>query len=265
MDRRLLVIFVICAYLLGFLEMGYAQPLYRTRPSVTRSSFKQWYPQSSSESVPNVNSLPIPGATSSVSTTTPLKPPLIAQKGFIVIDPGHGGHDVGTQSISKPRYQEKSLNLITANFLKDYLQQMGYRVVMTREKDKFMSLERRAQFANEQSPNLFISVHYNSAPSAEAKGIEVYFYQSKENKSRAAQSKKLAQAVLKHSLSNTKAHSRGVKHGNFAVIRETNMPAVLIEGGFVTNEEELTNLKDPSYLKKLAWGIAKGVDEYWDK
>ena len=63
-------------------------------------------------------------------------------------------------------------------------------------------------------------------------------------------------------LHHTEAKSRGVKQANYAVIRETNMPAVLVEGGFVTNEAELQNLKDPTYLKKIAWGIVRGIDEY---
>lgn len=191
-----------------------------------------------------------------------MKPSLIIHKGFIFLDPGHGGQDIGTQSISKPRYQEKSLNLVTANFIKDYLQQLGYHIFLTRQDDVFISLDKRAQLANEQKPTIFVSIHYNSAPSSEANGIEVYFYQSAEDKSRTSKSKKLAQAILKNTIKQTKAKSRGVKHGNFAVIRETTMPAVLIEGGFMTNEDELQNLKDPGYLKKLAWGIAKGIDEY---
>ncbi len=71
--------------------------------------------------------------------------------------------------------------------------------------------------------------------------------------------------ILRETLTQTQAKSRGVKQANFAVIRETNMPAVLIEGGFVTNELELQKLKDPAYLKKLAWGIVKGIDEYLSK
>lgn len=193
-----------------------------------------------------------------------VKPPLLVQKSFVMIDPGHGGHDKGTQSISKPRYQEKSLNLVTAQFVKNYLQQLGYKVVLTREEDKFVSLDRRAQIANEQKPAIFVSIHYNSAPSAEAQGIEVFYYQSKD-KMRTAKSKKLAQTILRETLAQTKANSRGVKEGNFAVIRETKMPAVLIEGGFVTNEKEMQKLKDPLYLKKLAWGIVKGIDEYLSK
>ncbi|MBA2368825.1 MAG: N-acetylmuramoyl-L-alanine amidase [Candidatus Protochlamydia sp.] len=189
-------------------------------------------------------------------------PPLLMQKKFVVIDPGHGGHDVGTQSVSNPRYQEKSLNLVTAQFVSSYLEQLGYQVLMTRESDKFISLDKRAQIANIQKPALFVSIHYNSAPSSEAQGVEVFFYQCKEQKGRAQKSKILAQAVLKHIISQTEAKSRGVKHGNYAVIRETNMPAILIEGGFVTNDAELQKLKDPNYLKKLAWGIVKGIEEY---
>ena len=191
-----------------------------------------------------------------------LKPPLLVQKYLIVLDPGHGGHDAGTQSISKPRYQEKSLNLVTAQFTKEFLQQLGYQVVMTREDDRFISLDKRAKIANEQKPNLFVSIHYNAAPSAEAQGIEVFYYQSKDAKTRTAESKRLAQAVLKNVLSQTQAKSRGVKSGNYAVIRETTMPAILVEGGFVTNEAELQKLKDPTYLKQIAWGIVKGIDEY---
>jgi N-acetylmuramoyl-L-alanine amidase len=191
-----------------------------------------------------------------------VRPPLLVQDVLIVIDPGHGGRDVGTQSISKPRYQEKSLNLVTAQFVRGFLLQLGYQVFMTRKDDVFVSLSKRAQMANEKKPELFVSIHYNSAPSAAAQGIEVFFYQSKDNKVRTFKSKQLAQSVLKHAVAQTKAKSRGVKHGNYAVIRETTMPAVLIEGGFVTNEEELQKLKDPTYLKKIAWGIVRGIEDY---
>ncbi len=229
-------------------QEGSGYPLYQSYPSLKRknSSSQQFYPRD-------------------LTAEGIIKPPLLIQKAFILIDPGHGGSDVGTQSIFKPRYQEKSLNLLTANFLRNYLQQLGYRTAMTRQDDVFISLEERARLANEQNPTLFVSIHYNSAPSAEAQGVEVYFYQSKENKMRTTKSKQLAQVILRNVLIYTKAKSRGVKHGNFAVIRETDMPAILIEGGFMTNEGELLNLKDPAYLKRLAWGVAKGIQEYLDR
>jgi N-acetylmuramoyl-L-alanine amidase len=183
----------------------------------------------------------------------------------IVIDPGHGGEDFGTHSTSKPRYQEKSLNLTTAKLLKGFLEQLGYKVVMTRRGDTFIALEKRAEFANEIDPILFVSVHYNSAPSKEAEGIEVFYYQKDADKKRVKKSKQLADRVLAGVLAQTNAKTRGVKHGNFAVIRQTKMPAVLVEGGFLTNENEMAKIKDPAYMKKVAWGIALGIDEYLNK
>jgi len=183
-------------------------------------------------------------------------------KGMIIIDPGHGGEDLGTQSNSTPKYLEKHLNLATSQQLRIFLNQMGYATVMTRTKDVFISLDKRAQFANERKPMLFISVHYNSAPSPDADGIEVFYYKSDKNPERTRQSKVLAQGVLAKIITESKARSRGVKHGNFAVIRETTMPAILVEGGFLTNDEEMGKIKDPAYVKKLAWAMARGIDDY---
>lgn len=203
--------------------------------------------------------LPICLPTPPVVKTTP---PWKALPELIVIDAGHGGEDMGTKSLSGPKYEEKSLTLSTSLFLKTYLQQMGYQVKMTRANDRFIPLDQRALFANECKCSLFISLHYNSAPSKEADGIEIYYYKSPEDKNRSDRSRLLAEAVLKRMLSNTSAHSRGIKHGNFAVIRETKMPAILIEGGFMTNAEEMEKIKDPSYLKRLSWGVAQGIDDF---
>lgn len=191
-----------------------------------------------------------------VRTPKPIAKPLI------VIDAGHGGEDFGTKASTLPKCYEKNINLSTSQMLKNLLVQKGFQVVMTREDDTFVSLGDRAKFANQQKPVLFVSVHYNSAPSEKAAGVEVFYYNNEQDKTRSESSKKLAQAVLDHVLENTKAKSRGVKHGNLAVIRETNMPAILIEGGFLTNEAESQKLRDPSYQKSLAWGITQGIQEY---
>ncbi len=184
------------------------------------------------------------------------------QKTVILIDPGHGGEDEGTKSLSKPVYSEKSFNLITAKFLSSYLKQMGYQPVLTRTDDTFISLKGRFEGANNMKPALFVSVHYNAAPAPEANGVEVFYYRQEDNPSRTQSSKKLAQSVLAEVIAATGAKSRNVKHGDYAVIRETEMPAILIEGGFLSNEEELQKIKDPNYLKKVAWGIAQGIDKY---
>lgn len=186
-------------------------------------------------------------------------------KGLIIIDPGHGGEDFGTHSKTRPSYQEKNLNLSTAKLLNDYLRRKGYMTLLTRTKDVFIPLNERAIFANRRKPDLFVSVHYNSAPNPKAEGVEVYYYVKGSDKARAEKSKRLAKSVLDQIIYNTKAKSRGVKDGNFAVIRETTMPAILIEGGFLTSNAEMQKIKDPAYLKKLAWGIAQGIDAYMRK
>jgi N-acetylmuramoyl-L-alanine amidase len=181
---------------------------------------------------------------------------------LIVIDPGHGGEDRGTISLQKPSYQEKQLTLATAQFLQHYLQDLGYQTRMTRENDVFISPLDRAQLANQMQPHLFVSVHYNSAPSVDAHGIEIFYHLSEKDPERTKESKALAASILSQVLQNTQAKSRGVKTANFAVIRETKMPAVLIEGGFLTNADEMERIKNPIYLKQIAWGIAQGVDRY---
>lgn len=188
-----------------------------------------------------------------------------AEKIVIMIDPGHGGDDYGTHSLGTPKYHEKYLNLTTAQMVKSYLQQSGFQVILTRTDDTFISLEDRAIFANKQNPRLFVSIHYNSAPSRDADGIEVFYYRLGDDKTRIAKSKELARAILNRTVQNTDANSRGVKHGNFAVIRETTMPAVLIEGGFLTNDDEMDKIKNPGYQKKVALGIAQGIQDYLAK
>lgn len=208
--------------------------------------------------------------------TTPIQTHEIAMKDFalekrsqekitVMLDAGHGGEDFGTHSLGNPKYQEKYLNMSTTIMVKNFLQQFGYKVIMTRTDDTFISLDKRALFANEQKPRLFVSIHFNSAPSKDAEGIEVFYYRNDEMKTRTNKSKALAQAILDKTIQNTQAKSRGVKHGNYAVIRETTMPAALIEGGFLTNSSEMEKIKNAAYLKSLALGIAQGIQEYLAK
>lgn len=178
---------------------------------------------------------------------------------LIIIDAGHGGYDVGARVSS---CNEKSLALSTALMTKKYLTAMGYRVILTRSRDIFIPLQRRTTIANQTKSKLFVSVHFNSAKSKQAKGIEVFFYNSKD-KWRSGASKKLARRVLSKLIARTGAHDRGVKDGNFHVIRETKMPAILVEGGFITHDEERHKLTDVTYREKLARGIAEGIDNYF--
>lgn len=179
-------------------------------------------------------------------------------KELIVLDPGHGGFDIGATVKS---IEEKTLSLKTATLVKQYLHQKGYRVILTRSRDVFISLDRRSTIANDTKSKLFVSVHYNAFKDPQASGIEVY-YCNKGSKWRQDQSKQLATLVLNEMIAATGAKSRGVKTGNFHVIREANMPALLIEGGFITNPQEYSHLSDQKYLEKMAASIADGIEKY---
>ncbi len=180
------------------------------------------------------------------------------EKPIVVIDPGHGGKDEGARVRT---FLEKQLTLRTAYLTKKHLETLGYRVVMTRARDVFLPLGTRVVLANRRSPSLFISIHYNSAASPTAKGIEVYYYSKGQQKRRVA-SKELAGSILDQMVLETQARSRGTKQGNFQVIRDTTMPAVLVEAGFITNSEERALIGTQTYLDKLAKGIATGLDKY---
>jgi N-acetylmuramoyl-L-alanine amidase len=179
-------------------------------------------------------------------------------KPLIVIDAGHGGTDEGAKVNA---FMEKKLALTTALLTKKHLEELGYRVIMTRSRDIYLPLQRRVLIANKTKGSLFVSVHFNSSPSADAQGVEIFYFDSKEQW-RTKASKRLANCILYRVIDQTEANSRGIKQGNFHVIRETDMPAVLVEGGFITNRDERGKLRDRAYLNRLAEGIAQGIDKY---
>lgn len=201
---------------------------------------------------------------SEISVMRETKRPLPLPKAeVIIIDAGHGGKDGGAIS-KRDRYEEKEFTLETAFLTRHALHQLGYKTIMTRNQDTFIPLETRAEIANDLDADLFVSIHYNYSPNSEAEGVEVYYY--KENKtppsSRIVKSRSLGDSVLKKIISQTGAQSRGLKQANFAVIRQTKMPAILVEAGFLSNLNEREKIRDPQYKRSIAWGIAKGIDQY---
>lgn len=182
-----------------------------------------------------------------------------ASKLVVILDPGHGGKDFGTEASNT---KEKEYNLITSKLVASYLRQIGFHVSMTRDDDRFLSLAKRAAFANNLQGDIFVSIHYNSAPNPSAEGIEVFYYKDEKNPLRRENSKYLAQTILNNVIITTGAKSRGVKQGNLAVIRETTMDAVLIECGFLTNPAELAKIDKEEYRKLLAKGISLGIRDY---
>lgn len=169
----------------------------------------------------------------------------------VVIDPGHGGADLGA---ADSYVYEKHINLDVARRLERSLKEAGFKTIMTRTKDEFIALSERSSIANRARNAIFVSVHFNSSYRTAALGIETFF--------RSAESQKLAGAIQKELIKNTKATDRGVKTANFAVLRNTKHPAVLVEGGFISNKEERSAMCDPLYRQIVADSIARAVVQY---
>lgn len=174
----------------------------------------------------------------------------------IIIDAGHGGSDPGAVGNG---LREKDINLDIALRAKQQLEAAGFKVVLTRSKDEFLSLQQRSSMANSLNADLFISIHVNSATSASAQGIETYWY----DKYEAQNSQRLATLVQQEIIKQTKAKNRGVNKGNFHVIRETKMPSVLIETGFISNKQDAQKLKSATYKNQIVKGIVAAVKRYF--
>ncbi|GAB6168163.1 hypothetical protein JCM1393_06230 [Clostridium carnis] len=172
----------------------------------------------------------------------------------VYIDPGHGGKDPGA---SGNGIIEKDITLEIAQNLKGKLQAKGVQVLMSRESDVFVSLADISRGANAVNPDIFISVHINSAEPTSASGIETFYKKDID--------KELARTIQNKLISYTGANDRGPKWADFHVIRETNMPAALVECGFLTNVEEANNMKNKEYQDKLANAMADGAMIYLGK
>lgn len=142
---------------------------------------------------------------------------------------------------------------------------------MTRSTDDFIKLSERAAIANRANPDIFVSVHTNSFNKS-AHGIETYSYNANgrpnnaaiaNNPKRLLNSSMLSQGTQKSLINNTKAYSRGAKKDDFHVIRETRMPAILVEIGFVDNTRERNKLVTSNYQNKLTAGIFGGIQNYF--
>ena len=167
----------------------------------------------------------------------------------VVIDAGHGGHDRG--GIPGQRIAEKVMTLDVAQRLRNVLEASGYRVVMTRDSDVFVPLGTRVAIANSYRNAIFVCVHFNATNRMGASGIETYFY--------SRDSLPLASAVHHFVVGGAPSSNRGVRRRGFYVLRKTNIPAVLVECGFLTNPTEAAYAQTASYRQKLAEEIAAGV------
>lgn len=176
----------------------------------------------------------------------------------ITIDPGHGGNELG--AIGCLGDKEKDINLQIALKLKDKLQKAGAKVFLTRENDKFVGLNERVDLTNKNNSQVFISIHNNALPDSladkDASGTEVYYFYP--------QSRYLAKVMVNELSKEIGFKNRGSKGGSFAVIRNIEAVAVLIETGFMINPEENSKLRNSEFQNKIADGIIKGLEKYFD-
>jgi N-acetylmuramoyl-L-alanine amidase len=176
----------------------------------------------------------------------------------ICLDAGHGGNDPG--AIGPSGLLERAVNLGVVTDTAKLLSAMSdMEVIMTRETDVFLSLPDRSQFANDHRADLFISVHCNSAAVNTATGTETFAFRA------GGDADRLAQAIQRCLVDELQLRNRGVKYDNFAVLRDTRMPAALVEIGFINNPDEEAKLRDRTFQLKAANGIANGVAEFLGK
>ncbi len=186
----------------------------------------------------------------------------LKKKITIIIDAGHGGMDTGA---SYGNLREKDLNLEIAQYLKEYLEEEKYTVIMTRTEDVLFNnhrrqdLERRVKIAEDNKADLFLSIHVNKYPSAQPFGGEAFYHPKSEA------GKILAHCIQKELLKLQPDSYRSIKSGDFFVLRETTMPGVIIEVAFLSNAQDRLRLQNKEEKKEIARAITRGVKRYFSK
>ncbi len=174
-------------------------------------------------------------------------------KPLIIIDPGHGGQDPGTIGIGGVR--EKDIVLPISLDVAEELRKQGVEVRMTRDRDYFVSLQGRTDMANKIDGDLFISIHANAINLSrpDVNGLETYYYQN---------GRRLAEVIHWNILNSVPIKNRNVRRARFYVLRHSEMPAVLVEVGFLTGAEDSVRLKNPNHRRQIAKAIARGIIQY---
>ena len=216
----------------------------------------------------------------------------VNKKYTIVVDPGHGGHDSGARGNG---YNEKDIALQVATRLANNLRR-DYNVIMTRDSDFFVPLDTRAKIGNDANADFFISIHLNSSSSSSANGTEVFYFSKKDQGSYAAQvakfenkvdgsygdvpfsdfilndifyrknqktSQAIAESVLNNLINTTGLRRRGVFGANFAVLRGSNSPSILVELGFMNNYSDLSQYLTPDGQERAASAIGDAIRNYF--
>ena len=238
-------------------------------------------------SFPIANAKNVP-AISSMDIETALRPLIYAPKPVakrittICLDPGHGGRDTGNHvGGGFFGHNEKNYTLALAQELGSQLKQLGFNVVLTRHQDTYVELPMRPEIANRYAADLFVSLHFNATQTGkdEVSGPETYCITPVGAASSNAQgegadhgatannrveqrSLLLAAQIQKSLVRNLEVTDRGVRRARFAVLRDATMPAILIEGGYMTHPSEGKKIFDSGYRRQMAAAIVKGILSY---
>lgn len=185
----------------------------------------------------------------------------------VVIDAGHGGDDPGKVGINGAK--EKDVNLAIAGMVKKYLEANDIRVVMTRETDeglydaeasnkKVQDMKKRIDLINTTQPSLTVSIHQNSYPEEYVHGAQVFYYTG------SVSGQKLAESIQNQLIDKVDSENkRQIKaNDSYYLLKKTELPIVIVECGFLSNQAEAEKLCDPDYQERLAWAVHMGVLRY---
>lgn len=182
-------------------------------------------------------------------------------KKLVVIDAGHGGKDPGAMS-NKLKLKEKDLALDTARRLETLLQEAGFATYMIRSEDEYVGLYKRPELANGLNADVFVSIHYNWVPNKDITGVEVLYNGDDPYRD----NKTFAKIVQSEMVKGLNAKDRGIVHRpKLVVIRETKMPAILTEMGFMSNPTEESKMNTEAYRQKCAQVLFNGIQRYFDE
>ena len=185
------------------------------------------------------------------------------RKFTVILDPGHGGTDPGATypvGVKNPIVKEKDITLDVALRVKGQLEAAGFKVIMTRTGDVYPTLKERVEMANSSSADLYVSIHVNAMDNKdEIDGAQVYYHKDSEF------GKKLAKYVYESIIEHTSLTRRGIQDGSsLYVLKNTKMPAILTEGGFITNEKDREYINSEKGRKEMADAISEGILEALD-
>ncbi len=204
-------------------------------------------------------------------------PPALETVSLVILDPGHGGTDSGVETAG---ILEKDLTLDVAKRVERLVRLKGLPVLLTREHDDYVPLADRAAVANREHDCIFVSIHFNDGEKASAGGVETYYashvtalfpavaswlpFLDRSELTPDLESQSLAGFIQEALVLQTQALNRGTKAEQFFVIANVKHPAVLVEGGFMSNKTEVSRLGSPEYREQIATAIAEGITRYRD-